>query len=288
MKKKLFLFTFFCLSALAFAEKDVKVTVETEKFRTFYGDKIFIAPNDSGVKITKDKIIFEPQKEGVEYTINGYFKGQIINKTKNTVLKLNKVYLENSSGEPVIYGEAKTEISTTKDTKNYVVSSGNQDALAKSKPAAIQCKKNLELGGSGTLYIVGNVYHAVKADDVKLKGSGEFYFQGTKKGSCINCENLIVEKDKKFKAYLVNSKNAVKADFTIKIQSGSFYIWNNETAFKTDTKKDDGQKNHSIAITGSAMVFTTPDTNLYETEKNAYKADGASISEQLLNYDRQL
>ena len=279
------------VAGMAFAEKEVKVKIDNEKFRTFYGDRISITPSDSTVKITKDKIIIEPKKEGVEYTIFGYFNGQIVNKTKNTVLKLSKVYLENTSGEPVIYGEAKTEISTAKDTKNFIVASGNADprTKSKSKPAAIYCKKNLELGGSGNLYVVGNVYHAVKADDVKLKGTGGFYLQGTKKGSCVNCENLIVEKDKRFKAYFVNSKNAVKADYTISIQSGIFYLWNNETAFKTDTKKDDGKKNHSITISGdNTMVFTTPNTNLYETDKNAYKVDGAVVSEQLLRYDRTL
>ena len=165
------------VAGMAFAEKEVKVKIDNEKFRTFYGDRISITPSDSTVKITKDKIITEPKKEGVEYTIFGYFNGQIVNKTKNTVLKLSKVYLENTSGEPVIYGEAKTEISTAKDTKNFIVASGSADprTKSKSKPAAIYCKKNLELGGSGNLYVVGNVYHAVKADDVKLKGTGGFF-----------------------------------------------------------------------------------------------------------------
>ena len=271
MKKFLILFAAILFSASAFAEK---ITLDVATAKKSFGTEILVSPMDSGVQISKDKIIISPKKEGVTYTISGYFAGQIVNKTKNTVLKLNGAYLENNSGEAAIYGEAKTEISSTKDTKNYVVSSGS----ANSKTAAIQCKKNLELGGSGTLYVNGSTYHAVKADDVKIKGSGEFYLQGTKKGSAVNCENFIVEKDKNFKAYLVNSKNAVKADYTISIASGNFYIYDNETAFKTDLKKDAPKNPHSITLSGGIFHISGTE-NLYETEKNAYKAKGAKIVE---------
>ncbi len=289
MKKILCLLTAIFLASSAFSEKIPKTTIEATKMRHFYGERISITPNDKTVTITKDKITIAPKDEGVMYTISGYFNGQIVNKTKNTVLKLDRVYLENTKGDPVIYGEAKTEISTSTDTKNYIVASGKPDprTKSKSKPAAIYCKKNLELGGSGSLYVVGDVYHGVKADDVKMKGSGNFYIQGTKNGSAINCENFLVEKDKRFKAYLLNSKNAIKADYTISIQSGMFYIYNNETAFKTDTKKDDPKNPHSVTLSGDTMVFTTPDTEIYETEKNAYnKADGVVVSDTNLRYDR--
>ena len=135
-----------------------------------FAQEISISPNDKSVTISKDKIIFSPQKEGCEYIISGNFTGQLINKTKNTVLKLNNARIENRQGEAAIYGEAKTEISTVEGSTNHVISSGKSGE----KSAAILCRKNLELGGSGSLYVTGNVYHAVKADDVKLKGSGKF------------------------------------------------------------------------------------------------------------------
>ena len=231
-----------------------------------------VYPNDKTVTITKDKIILAPKKEGVEYTISGYFLGQIVNKTKNTCIKFNRAFIENNSGEAAVYGEAKTEISTFANTENYVVSNGKNSA----KVAAILCKKNLELGGSGTLFAIGDVYHAVKADDVKIKGSGTFYLQGTKEGSAINCENLLSEKNKTFSAYLINSKNGVKADFTIKIASGNFYLYNNKNGFKTDTRKDDPKNPHGITLSGGTIT-TEGNEIFYKTDEKAYKANGAKI-----------
>ena len=272
MKKLLVLLAAFSLAATLFAEK---LNINASDAKKSYGEKITITPNDKTVSVSKNKIVLMPKKEGVEYTISGYFNGQIVNKTKNTVIKLNNAFIENTSGEAAIYGEAKTELSSGGGSKNYVVSSGKSS----SKTAAIQCKKNLEIGGSGTLYAVGDVYHAVKADDVKIKGSGNFYLQGTKEGSGINCENLIVEKDKTFKAYIVNSKNGVKADFTINIASGNFYLFDNKTALKTDTKKDDPKSPHSITLSGGNF-FLERNEALYKTEENAYKASGAKITEK--------
>ena len=171
--------------------------------------------------------------------------------------------------------EAKTEISTFAGTENYVVSTEKNAA----KTAAIQCKKNLEIGGSGTLYMVGNVYHAAKGDDVKLKSSGNLYFQGTSEDSGINCENLLVEKSKTFKAYFLNSKNGVKADFTIKIASGEFYFYDNKTALKTDTKKDDPKNPHGIDLTGGT-ISASGNENFYKTDEKAYKTKGAKIVEK--------
>ena len=272
------LFFAFLISGTVFAQKLQKIPVEFTDFATAkksYGTKISVLPSDSSVKITKNSIEIAPSTEGVEYTISGYFNGQIVNKTKNTVLRLNNAYLENTSGKPVIFGEAKTEILTVRDTKNYIVSQGLGDP--KSKTAAILCKKNLELGGTGTLYVAGRVYHAVKADDVKIKGDGELYFQGTKNGSCINCDNFLVEKDKNFKAYLINSKNAVKADYTILIQSGNFFLYDCDRVFKTDTNADDPNSPHSITLSGGTFYISEKEL-IYETEKNAYKAEGAVIN----------
>ena len=209
-----------------------KITINPLSAKKSFASKISVLPADSTVTVTKDKIILAPKKEGIEYKVSGYFNGQIVNKTKNTVIRLENAFIENSSGEAAILGEAKTEISSAKGSTNYLVSSGK----SAQKTAALQCKKNLEIGGSGTLYAVGNVYHAVKGDDVKLKGNGTFYFQGTKEGSAVNCENLITEKGKNFKAFLLNSKNGVKADFSVSIASGNFYLQGNKTSFKVPEK----------------------------------------------------
>ncbi|MCR5218413.1 carbohydrate-binding domain-containing protein [Treponema sp.] len=240
----------------------------------YYGE-FKISPQDNSVTIEKNVITIAPKKEAVQYEITGYFNGQIVNKTKNTILKLNNAYIENTDGQPAIYGEAKTEISAKEDSVNYIISSGT----SANKNAALHCKKNLEIGGKGTLYIQGKTYHGVKADDVKIKGTGKFYFEGTKKGSCINCKTFTVEKGKTFTAYLSNAKNAIKADETIFIDSGNFEISGNSTVFKTDTKEDDPSSPHGIRLSGGVFK-TSKNGTLYDTDKNAYKASGAKITEK--------
>ncbi len=266
--KKILAFT---AAALAFASVFAqKVTIDVNSAKNSYG-KISISPMDKGVTVKNDTITFAPKKEGVTYTISGYFKGQLINKTKNTVLKFDNAYIENTEGLPAIYGDAKIEISTTQGSKNYILSSGNGE-----KTGAIHCKKNLELGGSGTMNVVGKVRHGIKGDDIKIKGSGTWYVQGAKNGSAINCRSFLSEREKSFKAYFVNSKNGIKADNTISISSGAFFIYDNETGFKTDTKKDDPANPHSIRLAGG-VIHTAGNKELYETEQNAFNDKGAKV-----------
>ncbi len=252
-----------------------KITIDANAVKSKYTEKLTITPTDKTVKIEGDVITITAKKEDTTYVISGYFNGQIINKTKNTVLKFKDAYIENTQGQPAIYGEAKTEISTVQGTTSYIVSSGSSS----SKVGAIHCKKNLEIGGSGTLYVVGQVRHGIKGDDVKLKGSGTLYAQGTEKGSAINCRSLLSEREKTFKAYLINSKNGVKADNTISIASGNFYIYNNGTGLKTDTKQDDPGNPHSIKLLGG-NIHTSANEALYETEQNAWTVKGAKMIEE--------
>ncbi len=249
--------------------------IEIDGARRNYGRTLTITPSDRTVTIAEDRIVIAPKKEDVTYTISGYFNGQIVSRTKNTVLKFNNAFIENDKGLPAVHCEAKTEISTTAGTVNYVVSSGE----SKEKTAAIHGRKDMALGGSGTLYAVGRVYHGIKADDVKIKGSGTFYLQGTDKGSALNCRSLTVEKDKTFKAYFLNSKNGVKADDGILIQSGSFFMQNLGTAFKTDTKEDDPKTSHFIRISGGTVAASGVE-RLYRTDGGAYSASGAVVTEK--------
>ena len=114
---------------------------------------------------------------------------------------------------------------------------------------------------------------------MKLKGSGTYYLQGTKEGSAINCENLIVEKDKTFKAYLLNSKNGIKADFKISIASGNFYFYDNKTALKTDTKKEDPKNPHQISLAGGTF-YAKGNENLYKTDEKSYKTGKIKFIEE--------
>ena len=239
---------------------------EFSRARSSFGGNFSIEPMDKSVKITKKAVILSPEEEGTVYTVSGYFQGQLINKTKNTVIKLNNAFIENKSGNAAIYGEAKTEISTVAGTKNFLLSAGRSE----DKTAAIQGRKNLEFGGSGSLYVKGSVYHGIKGDDVKIKGSGSYFIQGSKRGAGIKCDSLLVEEGKKFTVCLFDSKNGIKADNTIKISSGNFYFYGLSTALKTDTKKDAPAEEHGISLMGGS-IHKKNVQNFYSTEKNAYK-----------------
>ena len=214
-------------------------------------------------------------EDAAEYTITGKFEGQIINKTKGTVLVLNGATLENKNGKAAVYGELKTELKAAKDTVNTITVTGEGDAKA-----AVHCEKAVEIGGSGTLTISCENAHGVKASKVELKGSGTFTFDGGADSSAINCNEFGVKADKSFTANLKDSKNGIKADETIEIASGTFNFTNiTKTALKTDTSKDDdanAPKEHWIKITGGTFTFTNCN-KVYDTEKNKFtKSEGVT------------
>ena len=214
-------------------------------------------------------------EDAAEYTITGKFEGQIINKTKGTVLVLNGATLENKNGKAAVYGELKTELKAAKDTVNTITVTGEGDAKA-----AVHCEKAVEIGGSGTLTISCENAHGVKASKVELKGSGTFTFDGGADSSAINCNEFGVKADKSFTANLKDSKNGIKADETIEIASGTFNFTNiTKTALKTDTSKDDdanAPKEHWIKITGGTFTFTNC-KKTDDTEKNAFtKSEGVT------------
>jgi len=247
MKKSFLVISLFSIFLFFSCEKEAaqRLEIDAESVKALFNKKISIEPMDD-VKISGNKITLSPHSEGTTYTISGYFDGQITVNTKNTILKLKDAYLENSSGKEAVIAKAKTEISTGKDSTNYIVSRGR----GFSKKAALEAKRTLVFGGSGTLFVKGSVCHAVEAEDVKIKGSGVFYFEGTKRGSALTCQSLEVEKDKNFSAFFLNSKNGIKADQSILINSGNFHVYSNKFAFKTDTKDNAPKKTHSIKLLG--------------------------------------
>ncbi|MCR5724907.1 MAG: carbohydrate-binding domain-containing protein [Treponema sp.] len=262
----------FCSGAAFAAEIP---SIDAASARKNYTAALSVQPMDKSVIVKKNVVIIAPAKEDVVYTLSGYFNGQIIVKTKNTVLKLKDAYLENTAGEAAVYGESKFELSPVAGSVNYIVSSGK----SKSKGGAVQCAKDIVLGGSGTLYVSGAVYHGIKGDDVKIKGSGTHYLQGTASGAALNCESLTVEPGKTFNAYFLNSKNGIKADSEIIIASGNFYLYGNGTALKTDRKKDAPAEPHGITLKGGVFHMHGNET-LYVTEENACNVTGAAILEE--------
>lgn len=201
-----------------------------------------------GVTIDNENniITFAPDAEKTTYTISGFYKGQLRNTVKNTEFVLSNAYIENEKGISCIYGTAKTCISMAKNTTNYLICEGND--LTEFYSATVQVdKKNLEIGGSGTGYIVANETRTIKCDECKIKGSGNFYFEGNQNESAINCNTFLVEEEKTFNAYISNGKNGIKADEGISISSGTFYFCDNATAMKTDISEIVGE-NYKINL----------------------------------------
>lgn len=172
-----------------------------------------------------------------EYTLSGDFAGQIISTIKGTVLKLNGVKLTNKDAS-VISAPLKIEIKTLKDTENTITTTGTKNE--NNKTGAITGEKKVEIGGSGTLIVAGNIRHGIKGKEVELKGSGIITVSATDVGSAINCNTFIVKAlnsdgvPHSFTANLKDSSNGVKADENINISSGTFNLTNLKTGFKTD------------------------------------------------------
>ena len=240
---------------------------------------------ESTITISEDgkTIILTPAEEKVEYTITGDFEGQIINKTKGTVIVLKNANLKNTEGKAAIYGELKTEIKAEKDTTNTITVTGAADATY--GKAAFLCEKAIEIGGAGSVTISCENGHGVKGSKVELKGSGTFVFDGGSDSSAVNCNEFIVENDKDgkprtFTATFKDAKNGIKADETITIACGTFKFENiKKVALKTDTSADDAEgviKEHKITLDGGSFTFTEC-KNKYDTEANGFtKSDSVT------------
>lgn len=215
-------------------------------------------------------ITLQPEETDVEYTITGEFEGQIINKTKGTVIILKNAKLKNTKGKAAIYGELKTVIKCEENTTNTITVTGEADKTY--GKAAVLCEKAIEIGGDGSCTISCENGHGVKGDDVELKGKGNYVF-GPAKDSAINCNDFKVKADKTFIATFKDAKNGIKADNTITIASGTFIYENiKNAALKTDTSADDAAgktKEHKITLEGGTFTFTNCGSK-YSTEEGAF------------------
>lgn len=173
-----------------------------------------------------------------EYTISGYFKGQIIVSAADTTIVLNDAYIESERQIAISYthDEKDTElcVKAKNGTENFVISTGAD--------ATINSVRELSFDGKGTLTVVGDKKHGVKAKTIKSKGEGTFYFQGSTDGSALNCNKYKHKVDVGGSVYLLNSKNGIKADEYADINSGNYYLYNLATGIKTDVDPydDDG------------------------------------------------
>lgn len=227
----------------------------------------FKIEKDNGFDYTIEGNVITLSADGTEdnvpeYTLSGDFEGKIIVKSKGTVLNLNGVTLTNA-GEPVIEAELKVVIEAKAGTTNTISTTGDYDENSKS--GAINGKKKVEIGGSGTLIVSGTVCHGIKGKEVEVKGSGNFTVSGNKKGSAINCNEFTVKTEKTFTLNIQNSKNGIKADGNITIASGTFNLKNLTTGFKTDKAKAE-ETPHSISVTGATVNFESDVTKHYDSD----------------------
>lgn len=280
------------------------ITIDTQKDKASYGDtytlKIKVAdeetapteeePNPTkkveitaenaasyGVTITEDSITLKPDAEKTEFYISGYFKGQIVNEKKGTILNLENAYLENDKGPAILVAIKKTKLEiAVKSGTNYVITTAEDSNAIETK--------NLEIGGSGTCYITGTK-HGIKGNDIEFKGSGTYYIQGAAMinddestgGSAINGENFLIEEGKTVTIYAINSKNGIKADYTINIAGGTINLLNNNVGLKTDLLEKDPEKEHSITLSGGT-IYDCKNNTFYITEEGFYNAEGAQIN----------
>lgn len=275
--KRLILVT--CVAAAMFMfgckpESEAKETPDTPAYTITApdGKEGTITISDDGKTIT-----LQPEETDVEYTITGNFEGQIINKTKGTVIILNNAKLKNTEGKAVIYGALKTEIKIEKDSINSITVTGKDNTVYEEgepdySKAAVLCNKRIEIGGSGSCSISCEKGHGVKGDEIELKGKGNYVF-GPVKDSAINCNDFVVKAERSFTATFKEAKNGIKADNTISIASGTFNFGNiKKVALKTDTSADDAAgetKEHKITLKGGDFTFTDCGKK-YETEKNCF------------------
>ena len=272
--KKFVLFT--CMAAALFlfscgdkpaAEETPDTPAYTITAQEGYADSIKIDE-------TAGTITLEPADEKIEYTITGEFEGQIINKTKGTVITLDNAKLKNTNGKAAIYGEAKIELKFKKDSTNTITVTGTADETY--GKAAVLCEKAIEIGGSGACTISCENGHGVKGSKIELKGSGNYTFDGGDDSSGLNCNSFTVEQDEEkprtFTAIFKDSKNGIKADETIEIECGTFEFKNiTGTALKTDKKDKEGAEpaDHFIHLTGGTFTFTDCAAK-YETKKDSF------------------
>ena len=229
-------------------------------------------------------ITLAPAEEGIEYTITGDFEGQIINKTKNTVITLDGANLKNTEGKAVIYGEAKIELKFKKGSVNTITVTGQADETY--GKAAVLCEKAIEIGGSGACTISCENGHGVKGSKIELKGSGTYTFDGGDDSSGLNCNSFIVENDSEgnprtFTAIFKDSKNGIKADETIEIACGTFEFKDiTGTALKTDKKDKKGAEpaDHYIHLTGGTFTFTNCPVK-YETKDDSFEKSETVIGD---------
>lgn len=234
-------------------------------YKSSYNELILISKVDVDV-LNEDGT----KPDAPEYDLAGTFNGQIINKTKGSILNLRGVTLTNTAA-PAIYGEKKIEISAKKDGENTItVTDTSED-----KVAAVYCKKGIEIGGSGKLNVNCSIFHGIKGGDVKLKGSLTLTINGANDsgvltdGSAINCDTFLVEEGKTFKATFKNFKHGVKADKTIDIASGNFTMDSSIVVpFKTEKTETDGQEGHYIKVLKSAVNFQGGDEQINQIQSD--------------------
>lgn len=226
--------------------------------------------------------------KGGTYTLKGTFNGSLVfasSLQEAVTLILNEAYLYNDSMEVISWQSdvSKIEIKAQNDTVNKIEVLHNN----KYEVNAINSENNVELGGKGTLIIVGAQKHAVKGSNIVVKGNVTLDITAEKDGLhgkqiTFNGGNTTIHDCNDAMEANINSKGNKG---TIAITNGTIKIDNCITAFKAEMSlkiieraltatEEAGVIN--IKITKTEVTIDSPETDISSTV--TFTVDGAKYN----------
>ena len=237
-----------------------------------------ITAADQITNLTVDGITYENNKflitKAGEYTFKGTFNGiiQVNAPDAEVSIVLNGFTILSDENSPIYAPEAdKIKLKIQEGTDNYVYDTraAKVDDVDGQGNGAIYCKADLNISGSGNLFVVGyfsNGIHSTK--DVKFKNT-------VKNGSKIQVQ-----------AY----NHAIKGNKSITVESGNLIaISSGGDGLKTEdsTVSDKGNQKGSISITGGTVnVYSCSDglDAAYDIEIGADGKEGPNLTIFTSNY----
>lgn len=159
--------------------------------------------------------------EAGDYVISGNLEGSLVfdeSLTTSCSLDLNNVYIYNENGPAIAWlaDSKKLEMKSVSGTVNYLIEGEHE---GEDTSAAVLSENNLEVGGSGTIYIEGNYRHGIKGSEVTLKGSGEIHVTAAK--NAVHAKYILV---KGATTYLEDCAKGLSAEKNSKGNKGNIDI----------------------------------------------------------------
>ena len=201
-----------------------------------------------------------------EYKVRGILNGTLFfaaNIADSVLLYLDGVTITAKNNHAIYWASenGKIEIKTTEGSVNTIKAVANGSKVY----SAIESENNIEIGGSGTLNIIGSQRHAVKGSNITIKGNSKIDIKAIKDGLhgkhilFTGSETTIHECTDAIQAE-VNSSN-LKG--TIVVEGGTLTINNCKRAFRADVSVTINKVNSDITIkvNNADVLYETPSFN---------------------------